>query len=239
MEYSKLQTELGSYVGKLLRDSFGRGPGSVFVSIDNFVITIYLRNFLSPTENILMSQQQEILLQQTRDKLMETLIPEIKAYVKILANMEIQEFYYDWALHNKSGLFVCICSNQTEYEASMKNEYEGKAEIHREIASISIQAQKEPDETLSYLLNPRTLIVIRNGILVRIEKELIRMGLGESLRIAKRNLEKSLLHTTNRFEAILNTKVIDIFVDWDFNLDKSAIVLILTPTNNGGNELDN
>lgn len=239
MEYSKLQTELGSYVGKLLRDSFGRGPGSVFVSIDNFIITIYLRNFLSPTENILMAQKQEALVQQTRDKLMQTLISEIKAYVKILADMEIEEFYYDWALHNKSGLFVCICSNQTDREISMANEYRGKSDIHNEIKSISIEAQKEPEEVISHLLNPRTLLVIRKGILVRIEKELIRMGLSEHLRIAKRNLEKSLLHNANRFETILNTKVIDIFVDWDFNLDKSAIVFILNPTNKGGNELDN
>lgn len=231
VEQSKIQTELGSYIGRLLRDSFGRGPGSVFVTLDNFIITVYLKNFLSPTESILMVQNQESLVQQTRDKLMQTLISEIKAYVKILAGMEIEEFYYDWAIHNKSGLFVCICSNEENKEDSLVNQYNGQSSIHDEINSVSIQAQKEPEEIISYLLNERTLIVIRNGILVRIEKELIRLGLSEDLRIAKRNLEKSLLHNNGRFENILNTKVIDIFVDWDFNLDKSVIVLILKPTN--------
>ena len=48
------QTELASYIGKLLRDNFGKGPESVFVTIDQSVITIYLRNFISPTEKILI-----------------------------------------------------------------------------------------------------------------------------------------------------------------------------------------
>ena len=228
-----LQADLGSYIGKLLRDSFGRGPGSVFVSINNTTVTVYLRNFLSPTEQILMTQQQENLIQQTRDKLMETLIPEIKAYVKIYARMDINEFYYDWSLHNKTGLFVCVCSNEDEEiknDKPLGSDYNGKEEIHDEINKISIEAEKLPEKVSSTHLNERTLIVIRDGILVRIEKELIRMGLSESLRIAKRNLEKGLLHNTSRFESILNCKVSDIFVDWDFNLDKSAIVLILNPT---------
>ncbi|MEH7128397.1 Na-translocating system protein MpsC family protein, partial [Neobacillus drentensis] len=83
---------------------------------------------------------------------------------------------------------------------------------------------------LSYLLNERTLVVIRNGILVPIEKELIRLGNFEALRLAKRNLEKRLLHNSGNFESILQTKVNDIFVDWDFYRDKSVIVLILSPT---------
>lgn len=230
LEQKDMQTELGSYIGKLLRNSFGKGPGSIFVSVDNFIITVYLRNFISPSETILMGQNQETLIQETRDKLMQSLIPEIRAYVQILTGMDIQEFYYDWALHNKSGLFVCICDESANSEDSMVSKFEGKELIHEEIKRISIEAQKNPEEVNSYLLNPRTLIVIRNGILVRIEKELIRLGLHETLRIAKRNLEKGLLHNNSRFEEILKTKVQDIFVDWDFNLDKSTIVLILKPT---------
>ena len=229
MDQESINLELASYVGKLLRDSFGRGPGSVFVTIDNFIITIYFRNFLSPTENILISQKQQTLVQQTRDKLMQNLIPEIKAYVKILSGLVIKEFYYDWSLPNKSGLFVGICSTDENGEDIIDNDYDGKISIHKEISHISIEAEKEPEEILSYLLNDRTLIVIRKGILVRIEKELIRMGLNETLRIAKRKLEKGLLHNANRFESILNCRVSDIFVDWDFDLDKSAIVFILNP----------
>lgn len=229
MENKQVQMELASYIGRTLRENFGKGPESVFVSYNQSILTVYLRNFLTPSENVLLAQDQEAIVQKTRDMLMQTLIPEFKAYIKILTGMEIREFYYDWGLHNKSGVFIGKSASLTEQAEIINDSYEGREHLHEEIKRISIQAQKEPDEVESFLLNQRTLVVIRKGILVSIERELIRLGSSETLRLAKRNLEKRLLHNSNHFEAILKTKVNDIFVDWDFNLDKSAIVLILLP----------
>jgi uncharacterized protein YbcI len=225
------QQEVSSYIGKLLRDNFGKGPESVYVSLNNSIITMYLRNFISPMESVLMGRDEEKTVQQTRDMLMQSLVPEIKAYVKIVTGLEIQEFYYDWGLHNKSGIFVGICTETFKKEDFHTQSYIGKEMIHKEIINLSYHAQKTPEEVISTLINPRTLVIIRNGILVNIEKELIRLGHNEILTIAKRNLEKKLLHNNNHFDSILNTKVIDIFVDWDFKLDRSAIVFILNPTN--------
>lgn len=222
------QQDVGSYVGKILRDTFGKGPESVFVSINNSIITIHLRNFISPMESVLMARDEEKTVQQTRDILMQSLIPEIKAYVKIVTGIEIKEFYYDWGLHNKSGIFVGISS---EDEKIKMEDYSGKEALHNEIINISIRAQKAPEEIYSSFLNPRTLILIRNGILVSIEKEFIRLGYQEVLLIAKRNLEKRLLHNNTYFETILNRRVMDIFVDWDFTLDRSVMVFILNQTN--------
>jgi uncharacterized protein YbcI len=232
LENKQVQTELAGYIGRTLRENFGKGPESVFVSYNHSVMTIYLRNFMSPSESVLLGQYQETIIQTTRDLLMQTLIPEFKAYIKILTSMEVNEFYYDWGLHNKSGLFVCIGSTLTERdnENDKTYKYKGKESLHQEINKISLQAEKTPEEVHSYLLNERTLVVIRNGILVPVEKELIRLGNFESLRLAKRNLEKRLLHNCGNFESILLTKVNDIFVDWDFYRDKSVIVLILSPT---------
>jgi uncharacterized protein YbcI len=230
LENKQVHLELASYIGRTLRENFGKGPESVFVSYNQSILTVYLRNFLTPSENVLLAQDQEAIVQTTRDMLMQTLIPEFKAYIKILTGMEIKEFYYDWGLHNKSGVFIGISTSLTDPGEIINDSYEGKEQLHKEIKRISSQAQKEPEEVESYLLNQRTLVVLRQGILVSIERELIRLGSSETLKIAKRNLEKRLLHNSNHFESILHTKVNDIFVDWDFGLDKSAIVLILSPT---------
>nr|WP_263326812.1 DUF2294 domain-containing protein [Neobacillus sp. Marseille-Q6967] len=222
--------ELSNFISKILRENFGKGPESVHVSLGSTFITIYIRNFLSPTERVLLAQNQVETVQQTRDLVMQTLIPEIKAYIKIVTGMEIREFYYDWGLHNKSAMFTGICSDSSSVELPVKEEYSGKEEIHKEIIGISREAEKKPAEVYSCQLNPRTLLVIRNGILVSIEKQLIRQGMREELKLAKRTLEKRLLHNNGHFEIILNTKVNDIFVDWDFDLDKSVIVFIMNPT---------
>jgi len=223
-----IQTELASAIGKLLREKFGKGPESIFVSCHKPFFTIYLRNFLSPMEQVLVDEKQEETVLKTRDILMKTLIPEIKAYIKIVTGTEIQEFYYDWSFHNKSGIFIGI-SADSKNENKNVDEYEGKKEIHREMISITQHVQKTPQEVQSYLLNPRTLVVVRKGILVAIEKELNRLGYQQILEIAKRNLEKRLLHNNNHFEELLNSKVIDIFLDWDYDKDKSVTVFILNP----------
>ncbi|MFC5449436.1 DUF2294 domain-containing protein [Paenibacillus aestuarii] len=223
------QTEIAGYVGRLLREAFGKGPQSIFVSINRPYVVLYLRNFLSPTEKILLQQDQVHSIQATRDLLMKSLIPEIKAYLLLLAGMNIREFYYDWGLHNQSGIMVGIESEEEHGQSFPEAAYTGKEELHREIQTISQQVEKPADELFSYLINERTLLVIRKGILISIEKELIRIGHEESLRLAKRSLEKSHLHNNGHFQRFLKTDVIDVFVDWDFHLDKSVIVFTLNP----------
>jgi uncharacterized protein YbcI len=230
MDQTQQTAEVSSYIGKLLRNHFGRGPDSVFVSIGYPFISMYLRNFISPMEKVLIRQKQDKIVQQTREILIQTLIPEIKAYIKIITGMEIREFYYDWGLHNNSGLFLGIASDSSSTEETLIEDYPGREHLHQEIVHLSRQAEKAPAELYSCQLNSRTVVAVRNGILVSIEKQLIREGHQEILKIAKRTLEKGLLHNNGRFEGILNSKIVDIFVDWDFDLDKSVFVFILNPT---------
>ncbi|REE89065.1 uncharacterized protein YbcI [Paenibacillus taihuensis] len=227
----QVQNELTSHIGRLLRDAFGKGPQSIYVSVNRPFVVIYLRNFLSPTEKILLQQDQIYSIQSTRDLLMKSLFPEMKAYILLLTGLNIQEFYYDWGLHNQSGIMVGIdCDDEHPHSVNVHETYAGQEELHQEIDLISHNVEKKPEKTYSYKINDRTILVIRNGILISIEKELIRIGQEETLKLAKRNLEKGHLHRNNRFSKMLNAGVVDVFVDWDFHLDKSVIVLILHPS---------
>ncbi|MFC5449435.1 DUF2294 domain-containing protein [Paenibacillus aestuarii] len=223
------QYEIASHIGRLLREAFGKGPQSIYVSISRPFIVIYLRNFLSPTEKILLQQDQVGSVQQTRDLVMKSLIPEIKAYFLLLTGMNIQEFYYDWGLDNHSGVLVGIEPDNDLAAFSTQESYPGKEELHYEIDSISRQIQKKPDETSSYLINERTLLIVRTGILINIGKELIRLGFEDSLKLAERNLEKNYLRNNNQFQKMIKAPIVDVFADWDFHLDKSIIVFILNP----------
>jgi uncharacterized protein YbcI len=226
------QIELARRIGKLLRENFGKGPDSLFVSIHGSIITMYLRNFLSPTEKVLLEQRQEKVFFQTRDAIMTALIPKMKAYISVITGLDIKEFYYDWGLTNGSGIFVALSTDVEDPQLkSLDRDYEGKQQIHEEILSISEKVEKQPSAIYSCPINSRTLLIFREEILVPIEKELSRLGFGEVLRFTKLNLEKGYLHNNPRFEAILGTEVTDIFVTWDFALDKSVIVIIREPAN--------
>ncbi|UZJ79289.1 Na-translocating system protein MpsC family protein [Fictibacillus sp. KU28468] len=228
MDKSKAEKDLSSYIGRILRDHFGRGPGSVFVTLSKPYVTMYFTEFLSPTERSLLNTNQAAFIQKIRDMLMEQFIGEITDYLKMQLGMDIQEFYYDWNLDTQTGIFVAVSKDSPDN--LLAGAYKNQEQIHTEIDRMSFEAEKSPEGISSYLLNARTLIIFRDKILVNIEKELIALGADETLRIAKRRLERRLLgEHTPQLEKLLGTTIADYFIDWDFELDRSAAILILEP----------
>lgn len=225
MKNNTIEAEIANYTGKLLRDNFGRGPTSVYVSVKEPLITIYLKGFLAPIETVLLGQRNEVKVEETRDLMMKEMIPELKATLRTMAEIEVDGIYYDWDLSRKTGIiFASINSDNPIPE----NDYSNKDAIHEQINRFSIQAEKEPEEIKSSMANPRTLTIIRKGILVDIEKELIENGYVEELKLSKRRLEKKLLNN-NQLTSLVDGQIEDTFVAWDFNLDIAYTIMILKP----------
>ena len=118
---------------------------------------------------------------------METLIEEIKGYIQLNIHLDIEEFYYDWNLELQSGMFIMIHSDKHNI---VNHSYKNQKLLHKEVEEVTQKAEKLPQDVSSYLLDQRTLLIIREGIMVNIEKELVQLGFEENLTLAKRNLEK-------------------------------------------------
>ncbi len=220
------QQLIASYTGKLLRDFFGKGPESVFVSLGGNVMAIYLRNFITPTERVLLEQGHEAIIHDMRDRLMETMVPEIADYVENLTESRLEEIYYDWNVKERTMMLLGLFGQPLPGVPPLESSYSGQMELERELRQISHSNERAPDTIISFELNPRILVVIRQGILLGVEKELIRHGQGELLKRIKKGMEKErLLHNSN-FDFILNKRVQDCFVDWNYEQDKSAILLV-------------
>ncbi|PKH08623.1 hypothetical protein [Planomicrobium sp. MB-3u-38] len=69
-------------------------------------------------------------------------------------------------------------------------------------------------------------MIKRTGILVEIEKQLIKNGAADELKLAKRPLEYRITKFFN-LDHFLPSPVEEIFVDWDFHQEYSYMVLIL------------
>lgn len=223
------QQFIGSFIGKLLRDSFGKGPESVYVSIAGSIVTVYIRNFITSSERILLDHAQEELILRMRDKLMATLLPEISRYIGQMTGIVPAELYYDWRLDNRNGMLVALLPQDVPCAPAAKAGFEGKENLERELIRLQRQEQKAPEQLTSYEINQRTLVIIQNGILVTIEKELYKLGYGELLKKVKRTVSAQALWHGKTLEAILRKPVIDTFIDWDYAQDKSVMVLVMNP----------
>lgn len=230
MEKTSIEKDLGGYIGRLFRENFGRGPGHVHCTFETPFITAHITDFLSQMEKTLLDNNKAVYVQKTRDFLMESLIKDIIAYVELQAGVQVDKFHYDWNLEARSGMILMVLNDPARNFQIFEACYSNKEAVHEEIEDISMKAQKEPERTLSALLKERQLLVVREGILVSIEKEFINLGFQETLKIAKRKLEKTMINEKKLFfEQQLGAEVTDIFVDWDFETDKGYILLMLKP----------
>ncbi|WP_142384801.1 DUF2294 domain-containing protein [Bacillus sp. M6-12] len=225
-----INIEFSSFIGKLFRTHFGKGPESVFVTFNKSVIAIYFGNFLTPLEKALLNQDEMLTVYKTREIIMNMLIPEMKIQLEIMTGLKIAEFYYDWNLLNKSGLILGVFSNIDNLKKSEGWSYPGKIQVEEKIGLLSEEAQKRPLEISSFLLNSRLLLIKRAGVLTMIEKEIIKDGYSDLMRWKKKKLEKDLLNNdAYLLESYLGNKISDMFVDWNFTKDESLITLILQP----------
>ncbi|WP_421382747.1 DUF2294 domain-containing protein [Bacillus salacetis] len=232
MVKNHLEKNISGYIGRLLREHFGKGPGNVICNVSGPYVTVHISNFLSPMEKSLIDSGQTVYVEKTRDLLIDSLLTEITAYIELNSGKNVKEFYYDWELQKKTGMMIAVLSSSTEeHLLPEKNDFKNSGTVNDEIIKISAEVQKPPENTYSFLLNSRTLLIIREGIFIELEKELIRLGSQEVLKLAKRNVEKRLLlEHKDTFEESLNAEVADFFVDWSFDKDKSLILFNLKPS---------
>jgi uncharacterized protein YbcI len=221
-----IHTEIGGFVSTLMREHFGKGPTSIYVSIAGPFITIHLRGCLTATEKILLKQNEVNHVYKIRDLIMEEMIFDIKLGISKLADFDVKEVYADWNFENESGVIIGVMDRDMAAETVEWPEDIDKEALRKEIIAASIQGQKEPGITEIYWLNDRTILIKRTEIFVQIEKELIKTGFTEELKLAKRPLEYRLIRQAN-LKSIVKRDIIETFVDWNFNEDKGYMALIL------------
>jgi uncharacterized protein YbcI len=165
--------------------------------------------------------------------MMKTIIPEVKRYVESTTGIELNELFYDWNMDRRSGVIIGLkpesYKNAGRASEPIEKDYPNKQKLEQVIGETSSRAERVPDDVSSVQVNNRTTLIVRTGILVPIEKRLIALGYDNVLKIAKRELEKELFMEEDLFTDLLGAEVQDIFIDWNFEKDKSTIIIVTAP----------
>ncbi|GEK58173.1 Na-translocating system protein MpsC family protein [Marinococcus halophilus] len=226
------QKELGSHVSRVLREHFGRGPESVYVSLDPHSVVIHIRKFLAPMEEVLLDQHGQEAVEELRETMMAKMLPEVSHALSQLMEREGWTFFVDWNMTNRSGMITALHEPSFQNHPSLEDSPH-QSSLQEGVRQVSVRTEKVPGTVYAHQINDRTFIVVRSDVLIMIEKELIRTGYGKTLKTVKRQLEKRLLYE-EQFDRRLGVEIRDIFVDWDFEQDTSVVVLLTDPlpTNN-------
>ncbi len=138
-------------------------------------------------EEVLLQQEKQQQLEQLREQMMIKVLPVIQQIVEEETNETVLDMYYDWNFrkNKKCSGMVWI---SLDISPKQLNKFSWPKELNenmfrREVIALSKKAQKEPDETNLYWLNPRLILVERIGIFVEIENALIEQNYGETLKL--------------------------------------------------------
>ena len=216
---------ISSYFSKVLRKKFGRGPQSCQATMSSNYLVIYIRGFISPMEEVLLSQGQRKYVENAREVIIDHILDELNGVIQVTLEVEIEDFYHDWNFPNNSGLIMLVLEKEV-IELECKTDIDiGSFEV--EVARISALVQKVPDAIKTIPISRDIVLVERVGILVPIEKALISKGFITELKITKDELEKSYFHKDRRFDGIFDQPLRDIFIDWNMKDDKSLMGFVL------------
>ena len=97
-----IEAEVSGYISGLLRTHFGKGPRSVFVAIRRPFVIIHLREFLAPTEKVLMIQHEVKRVQEIRDLLMVDLDSRINMDLLKSVELDIKDIFGTFSIEHKN-----------------------------------------------------------------------------------------------------------------------------------------
>ncbi|WP_033541277.1 DUF2294 domain-containing protein [Planococcus sp. CAU13] len=223
-----IESEISGYISTLLRQNFGKGPTSVYVTLAGTFLTIHFRGFIAPMEKILLNKHQEKRILETRNLLMNELSSEIILQLYKKTGLDIETIFADWNLENETGMIFAVLNEEAEQSTAKWPIDVKEKEFYKAIDIASELSEKIPGKTVIHWLSERTILVVRDKILVPIEKELISNGFTEELKLAKRPLEKRVIGEvtipSSRPRIIEET-----FVDWNFEKDQGFFLFVLKP----------
>lgn len=225
---------LDEFFIEIYQSKFGTLPTSCQVVQSGPFLFVYIYGFISPMESILVRKGDLLSVETARNLIMNSVIDEIKGVIHGLLKVHVEEAYHDWNYMNNTGMILLVLDQPVEQieHTSDRNPNEPSTLIHSnqlidKVKEISALVEKVPESIKTYRLSDRIYIVERLGILIPLEKALLRKGFINELKYTKDDLEKSYFHRSGYFDDLFNQSVKDIFVDWDLNKDKSYLGFVL------------
>ncbi|MFB5661134.1 Na-translocating system protein MpsC family protein [Alteribacillus sp. HJP-4] len=205
----KQQKQIASYTSRTLRDHFGRGPESVYVTLAPSHILIHIRNFLSPIEEVLLEEEGNEALASLRKSIMGPVLAKLELCLQEKLDTEGFSFYVDWNFDQKSGLIVGLNWESLFLKTADQPIY---SLLEKDIQKLWEYPPADPEDVFIKRVNSRITLAGRAGY----------QG-NEKNNIASQDITK------NYFSKIMGAAVQDIFNIWNEEGTKNIIVFMTSP----------
>jgi uncharacterized protein YbcI len=216
-------TYLNSYISKVLKRNFGKGPATCNTSLTDDRMFIYIKHFITPVEEVLVKNNQGNLAYKTRSVILETIFKEIKDEIDQVLGIAFTTMHHDWNYNKNSGLLMLV----KESDSLKLDHFTPRSDdTYMNIEKIFSEVHKKPKEIMIVNATSSIYYIEYSGFMIQIERALYNKGCDDLL--IERNKEVKNIYEKNKrlFEKDLKRSINDIFFIPDYQQDKGTIVFM-------------
>ncbi|MFC4319936.1 Na-translocating system protein MpsC family protein [Litchfieldia salsa] len=216
-------TMISSYTSKLIKKTFGKGPESCFSQLSDQYIVIYIKKFMTPIEEVLVSKGKLTLAESIRNTVMKEIYLSLTDTLHNTLGKKVYKFYTDWDYINNIGVIWGEWEESTPSNKELPIAKSLKSqvllygqELFQEITDLSIER-----------IGHTVYLAKCNVDLLPIEKVLLEKGLVELLKENEREVRHFYSSRKKSLEKVFNREIEAIFMCWDYSMNSFYILFIL------------
>ncbi|MEC1525620.1 Na-translocating system protein MpsC family protein [Neobacillus niacini] len=214
---------LSSTFSKLLKRSFGKGPESCHVILKGYRLYVYMRNFITPAEEVLISQGQVELAHNFRSAVIHSVAQEFIVEVSVALGISFDYFFHDWNYDKNTGIFL-LDQPQSNHEEKIENSLQKS--LFNLIENVASHYHKKPVNLKIVKFTQNICAIESKEVLLPLEKLVYEKGNVDLLLHQAWDIKDGYWKNKDQFEELFNRLIEDIFIMWDYKNNRNYLVFI-------------
>lgn len=210
----------------MLKRRFGKGPEACSLTFHSKKILVHIRNFITPAEDVLITNNQLKLAHSFRTSVMETVFREFADEATKVLGVTFNSYFDDWNYEENSGMMLLENITSLSWEETQINPIL-KDKLFDQMIQICSEIHKAPKKLEIVRINPTMYVIESQGILLQVEKILFSKGHLTIIQDRAFEIKDCYLEHKGSLQHIFETKIDHLYLMWDYEKDRSLLFVHL------------
>lgn len=216
---------LSSTFSKLLKRRFGKGPETCNAIVKGNRFYVYMRNFITPPEEVLINQDQLELALNFRSAVINSVTQEFIPEVSKVLGITFDYFYHDWNYDKNTGILL-LDNGQSNHEEKIDISFQSS--LFDLIQDVGAHYHKKPANLKIVKFTQNICAIESQEVLLPLERIVYEKGNVDLLLHQKWKIKAGYWKNKEPFEDLFNRLIEDMFIMWDYKNNRNYLIFIFT-----------
>ncbi|MDF2787007.1 MAG: hypothetical protein K0S80_105 [Neobacillus sp.] len=214
---------LSSTFSKLLKRRFGKGPEACNVFLKGNRLYVYMRQFITPAEEVLLNQGQFELAHNFRSTVINSVTQEFIPEITKVLGISFDLFFHDWNYDKNTGILL-LDQAQSNHEEIIDNGFQNS--LFQLVENVGLHYHKKPASLKIVKFTQNICVIESKDVLLPLEKLVYEKGNVDTLLHHARNIKDGYWKNKKQFERLFVRLIEDMFIMWDYKNNRNYLVFI-------------